>query len=260
MFETLLNINLNDIIHYFTFKDIKYFLLILFILLVLTIIIIIIISYIFIKFLKINIDNSNFLFYQYNKKCKKILDLYGNYKITNIYLVRHPIGNFITFLLNIFTLYRYEKLINESKDNFPYHSLILFEIKLEDGNKKMIILEKTNSINISENFLINNSLVLKKIKVKKNKFTINSILNVTRDRVGSEKFYNWHLYKNNCQEFTKEILKTIHKYNKSNKDFIFHDKLIKLIIPTEFTKHIANCLFVIYNIIQKYFIDFNFEI
>jgi hypothetical protein len=217
----------------------------------------IIISYFILKFLKLRLDNNNILFYQYNKKSKKLLDLYGNCKITNIYLIRQPFSKFITFLLNIFTLYNYEKLIKESHDNFPYHSLIIFEIKLENGMKKMLLLEKNNCINISDNFFINNTQEIKQLNIRTKHLTINSILNITQKRLGNEIYFNWHLYKNNCQEFTKEILKTIGKYSKRNKEFIFRDKLFKIIIPSDFTLHIGNCLCVFYNIIEKYIYDSN---
>jgi len=255
MFNDLYNINLNETINYFSLHYVKYITIFLLLFFVVSMLLFIIISYFILKFLKLGLDNNNILFYHYNKKSKKLLDLYGDYKLTNIYLVRQPFSKFIT--LNVFTLYNYEKLINESQDNFPYHTLIIFEIKLKNGMKKMLLLEKNNCINISENFFINNTQEIKQLKIKKRNLTINCILNETQIRVGNEKYFNWHLYKNNCQEFTKEILKTIGKYNKTNKEYIFRDKLFKIIIPSEFTLHIGNCLCVFYNIIEKYIYDSN---
>jgi len=135
--------------------------------------------------------------------------------------------------------------------------LLVFEIVLPNGMKKLLLLEKNNCINISENFFVNNSQEIKELHIKNKNLTINNILNTTQERLGNEKYFNWHLYKNNCQEFTKEILKTIGKYNKKNKNFIFRDKLFKLIIPSEFTLHIGNCLCVFYNIFEKYIYDSN---
>lgn len=265
MFNDLYNINFmnflqsckNETIHYFSLHYIKYITFFLLLFFFLSMLLFIIISYFILKFLKLELDNNNILFYQYNKKSKKLLDLYGDYKLTNIYLVRQPFSKFITFLLNIFTLYNYEKLIHESQDNFPYHTLFIFEIILKNGMKKMLLLEKNNCINISENFFINSSQEIKQLNIQKRNLTINSILNETQTRVGNETYFNWHLYKNNCQEFAKEILKTIQKYNKTNKEFIFRDKLFKIIIPSEFTLHIGNCLCVFYNIIEKYIYDSN---
>lgn len=257
MISYLYNINLDELTNNFSIHYVKYLSIFLLLFIFVSLLLFIILSYFILKFLKLSIDNNNILFYQYNKKSKKLLDLYGNYKLTKIYLIRQPFSKFITFLLNIFTLYNYEKLINESQDNFPYHTLLVFEIKLQNGMKKLLLLEKNNCINISENFFINNTQEVKEINVRNKNYTINNILNTTQKRLGNEKYFNWHLYKNNCQEFTKEILKTISKYTKSNKEFIFRDKLFKIIIPSEFTLHIGNCLCVIYNIIEKYIYDSN---
>lgn len=255
MLIDLYNINWNEIINNVNLHYIKYITLFLLLFFTVSMILFILISYFVLKFLKLSLDDNNILFYQYNKKSKKLLDLYGDYKLTKVYLIRQPFSKFITFLLNLFTLYTYEKLINESQDNFPYHTLILFEIKLENGMRKLLLLEKNNCINISENFFISNTQEITEINIKHKKYTINNILNITQKRLGNEKYFNWHLYKNNCQEFTKEILKTIGKYTKKNKDFIFRDKLFKIIIPSEFTLHIGNCLCVFYNIIEKYIYD-----
>ena len=252
MYTFLNYIKVNNVTDLLTIKYISFILLLFFIF---SSISFIIVSYCVLKFLKLNIDNNNILFYQYNKKCTKILNLYGDNLVSKIYLIRQPFSKFITLLLNIITLYQYEKSINESRENFPYHCLIIFQIKLKDGNKKLLLLEKNNCINISENFLINNTQEIKEININKKKITINQILTLTQERLGNEKYFNWNLYKNNCHQFTKEILKTIGKFTKKNKDFIFRDKLFKIIIPSEFTLHIGNCLCVFYNIFEKYIYD-----
>lgn len=229
-------------------------------------------SYIVVNILKKSIEDFNVLFYQYNKKSQQIIDKYGECRINKIYLIRQPFTKSIAFLLNILTFYKYDKLINESKDNFPYHTLLVCEIIKPDKTKKLILLEKNNCINLCENFMITESQDIKTIylckkgeitkegeieKIEKRKnYTLNYILTETQKRVGNERFFNWHLYKNNCHEFTKEILKTIGKYSIENKHFIFRDKLFQLIIPSEFTLHVGNCLCVIYNIIEKYIYNF----
>ena len=267
MINTLYNIDfnkiINDLINEITNKiNIKYIIICLFLFLIVSMLLFIIISYFILKFLKLSIDDNNILFYHYNKKSKKIFDLYGDCKITNIYLIREPFSKTCTFIFNILTLYNYEKLINETQNNFPYHCLMIFEVKLKNNMKKMLLIEKNNSINICDNFLIHNTQEIKKLNIKNKNLTINTILNTTHIRLGNEKYFNWHLYKNNCQNFTKEILKTIGKYNKINKTFIFHDKLnnklFNMMSPSEFTIHIWNCLCVVCNIVEKYIYDNNF--
>lgn len=220
-----------------------------------SLILFVLLSYLILKFFKMTLDDNNILFYQYSKKCQKLLDLYGEYEIKKIYLVREPFSPLITFLLNVITFYKYNKLITESQDNFPYHSSIIFEIELQNKMKKLLLLEKNNSINLRENFLINNSQQIKTLPLKNKKYTINSILNTTQKRLGNKKFFNWHVYKNNCQEFIKEILVTINKFSKYNKNYILSNNILKFLIPSEFTVHIINCSCVLNNILEKYFFD-----
>ena len=56
----------------------------------------------------------------------------------------------------------------------------------------------------------------------------------TRNRMGNENFFNWHIYENNCQEFIKELIITIENYDDYYKKKIFTNKIIELLQPTEF--------------------------
>jgi hypothetical protein len=95
---------------------------------------------------------------------------------------------------------------------------------------------------------------IKKIKISKT-YTLNQILQETQSRVGNQKFFNWHLFKNNCQEFTKEILITLHQHTLEYNTFIVRDKLIKYFGPTDLNIHMVNCVFIIKNFIEKYVLD-----
>ena len=93
----LYNINFQNTI------DIKYVIIFLVCFCFVSFVLFIFCSYIIFKFLKLNLDNNNIFFYKYNKTSQQILDLYGEYKLTKIYLIRQPFSQFITFVLNIFT-------------------------------------------------------------------------------------------------------------------------------------------------------------
>lgn len=213
-------------------------------------------TYFALYFLKISIDYNNVFFYQYNKKCQRILDEYGDCKINKMYLVRQPFGKIINLAFNILTLFNYNKYINESEDNCPYHPTLILEINANEKTK-FLLLEKNNSINICETFLINKSFDFKKVPIPKNKYTLNKVLKKTKQRIGNHKFFNWNVYKNNCQVFTKEILITLDKYNDEYREFIFKDKIRKHYSPSDFTVHIINCLCNALNFVEKYLLDNN---
>jgi hypothetical protein len=223
-------------------------------------------SYFIYKYLRININDNYVYFYDYNYKIKALLEKYGDHAINKMYLIREPISNIIYNFIKVITFYR-------CNYSFPYHTALMCEINMPNNIKKYIFLEKNNCININENYNINEKQNIKRINLcikksnqgqgqeteeasnnmkNKNPITLNHILEQTRERIGDEKFFNWHIYKNNCQLFTKEILITLNKFNKRNKEYIFQDKLLKNMFFPEITIHIFNCFINSYNIIQKY--------
>lgn len=214
---------------------------------IISILLLFIITYSIIKFFNFKKNTLDLILNDYTNNSKNILNLYGDYKIINIYLMKKPLTKPILFLFNLFSLYKY---------NSPLHNTIIFELKLSNNKHKFIFLEKSNTVNLSDKIVILNNDKLKKIHIKKYNYSINSILNDTKKRVGYKNFFNWKLYKNNCKDFVKEILKTIKFYNKSNKNFIYSDlnnKILKKIVKTNYLLYhatiISNNLF---NIIQKY--------
>lgn len=222
-------------------------------------IIILITSYYLIKYLEINIVNDiYFCNYNYNKKSNEVLKKYGEYKIKKIYLVKNPITKYITLLLNLLTLYNYEKtLLNISellkKKCIPYHISLILEIELLNKRTKFLLIEKTSYVNISENFSLNKQQTLKLVKLPKKVLTMNSILKETQNRIGEKKFFNWSLYKNNCSVFIKELFITIGIYNKSNIKFINHNKFGNYVKFSNLTLHIINILLTCNNILNNYF-------
>jgi hypothetical protein len=75
-------------------------------------------------------------------------------------------------------------------------------------------------IDICVNFKIYENQDKLKINIKGRNFTINKLLEITEKRIGKHNFYNWEIFKNNCQQFSLEILKSINKKNKKNTKFI----------------------------------------
>lgn len=232
------------------------------------------ISYLIIKFLQKSIYDNNIFFYEYNKKSQAILNKYGNCKIKRLHLVRQPISKIILFIFNLFTLFSYSKYFEEYREYYPFHTLTVFEIELtnkgekgekgEKGQKdkknkkqtKFLLVEKNNSINITDQFFISNNQETLSFNLKtKKECILKKLLGKTYKRIGSKTFFNWNMYKNNCQEFTEELLVSLNKMTPEIKEFIYRDKIIKLHPPSEFSQHIINSICALYNIFEKYIFD-----
>ena len=181
----------------------------------------IMISYIFLFFFKKNVNNYT-IFNEYNTSSKIAIEKYGDNKIMNAYLLVEP--------LNIFYLLIYKLLLNNCCKYIKEvrHTSLLLEIKINKNENKMILIDKTNCINILTEFSINDKYTIIPIHIKQLKskskskskeiVTLRKVLDGTCERIGKRKFFNWHFYKNNCNYFTDNMIKTI------NKDFVY-DKL-----------------------------------
>jgi len=117
------------------------------------------------------------------------------------------------------------------------------------------LIEKNNCITMNDNFILTEGMEVEEIKIENKKIYFKNFLEETRNRIGNEKFFNWHLFENNCQEFTKQLLVTIEKYDDYYKNIIFTDKMFKLWQPSEFVYCSFNCLCIFYNFLEKYIFE-----
>jgi hypothetical protein len=204
-----------------------------------------------------NIDKDYFYFNEYNTDCCDILEQYGNHSIKRIYLVRQPITKFNRTLINIITLYKFDREMKKyiesaNKGDFlPHHTSIIIEIELPDKTRKNILIEKNNCIKFAVNFRVSDTQERRKISLGKNKYTLRTILGETRNRIGDNIFFNWQISRNNCQMLVKEILITLGKFTDKNKEFIFQDKLMQNIKISEFSLHIINSISNICNTLES---------
>lgn len=215
-------------------------------------------SYYTYKWLKMNIDKDYFYFNEYNSDCKTILKQYGNYPIKRIYLVRQPITKFAKILLNIVTLYKFEqemkKYIKTTNNDvfFPQHTSIIIEIELSNKTRKNILIEKNNCIKLTLDFKISAAQEMRKIAIGRKKYTLQSLLEKTKERVGNNLYFNWSICRNNCQMLTKEILITLNQFTKKNKVFMFQNEFAKQIKFSEFSLHIINSIINICNTFENF--------
>lgn len=203
-------------------------------------------SYHTLKLLKKKIV-SKLYFDSYKSSCKTTLEKYGDLPIKRIYLVRGRVSQLLVFLTEFVTwkdfghqVNRYREMTNESTF-FPYHTYMMVEVELENKLRKTLIIEKSNGVEVTPNFRKCESQDMMKVTRKKNvNITINKILKQTKERIGSEQFFNWHLYKNNCQQFTLEILKSLGKKNPMYEEFVLQKKFFNTIKISEPVIYIMN--------------------
>ena len=161
--------------------------------------------YFYTYFTEITNENLETFFTNYNNLSKKTLEKYGSNKITKAFCIKQTIPLYSHYALSFFSFNKWNK-----KNNIYYHYSIVFETVDKNGVIRYIRVEKTPSIRISSNFEMTDADIIIPIKLKKKKsFTIQSIIDKTRQKMGDNKFFNLSV-KNNCQLLIINMISIIH--------------------------------------------------
>jgi hypothetical protein len=210
-------------------------------------------SYIFLFYCKKTIDEYNVFFHDYNHKTKMVIDKYGDFRISNAYLIMAPMQNFSLFIMNMVTMQNCKPIMDELM-----HVMLMVEIVINDNQTKLLLIEKTAYISILTDFKIDDTHMIYKIKMntKQHGLTLRILLTETCNRIGKNKFFNWHIYKNNCQYFIKHLLRRISvKFNHKHFNFASKKKAKQYCNQMFYNKCAINLYYscmIVHNFFQKY--------
>ena len=210
-----------------------------------------IVSYVFLFYCKKTMDDYAIFFNDYNSQSKKVIDKYGDFRITRAYIVTTPMTSFTLGLLNMITLQNCKQILDDAM-----HVQLLIECKTNKYEKKMIMIDKTTCINLLTEFHIHDKCTIIPMKLKK-KTTLRGILDKTCDHVGKMKFFNWHIYKNNCHYFTKEVIRQVNdefscNYFKSKKK---SKQYCSKMFGNAFNMWLYHLIMFLHNFVQKYIVN-----
>jgi len=160
---------------------------------------------------------------QYTNKAQNALKKYGDYEIVNMEVRRDPIIKVIDTALNLVSLGKWDKLKKEYNFDKLYHLYMIFTINM-NGQRKDILVEKNQSINISDSIPPKTEQT-KSLMIGTNKgLTLNSLLENTLNKVGKDQFFIYDPFGGrNCQNFIKDILTSNGIYNDRINKFVFQD-------------------------------------
>jgi len=215
-------------------------------------ILLLIVGYILFQIHNFNKTGTFINVYDYDKKTKKCLTKYANYKIQGLFLLTKQCSNLSCTTLNILTFYKYKEFMSTLQ---PCHSQLLIVVK--KGNKNaFLIIHKRPNITLTDHIKINYLQHITKIPIHSDKYTVNQMLNSVKNNMNS-KYFNWNIIDNNCQHFVKEIINVLKKYDKKyiKYNIIKFDELTKNKFTT-FDHYILNILSAYLIIISDNMFDF----
>ena len=171
---------------------------------------------------KNRISTGGVAIYKFNAQTQRFLDSYGHIPINSITLCKEPIQSFVSTALSVVTFGLFDKAKKKMGYDAMYHVFALLEGE-DQGRKGTFFIEKNQTILAG----VANASYLKAEKTLKvtmpRPMTINEMVTSTRNRMGTEHFYDYRGYDWNCQDFLINFLEANGMLTQGARDFLFQD-------------------------------------
>ena len=153
----------------------------------------------------------------YLPSIQKLLNNIGDEEIKNITLAREPLPKATSFLANVISKGEFERKLKEQNYDEAFHLFLVI-----DTPKGKYIVEKNENINIKRFSGFSKNVETKNVSVPSN-LTLNIMLEKTKSRMGTHKYFNYQALSNNCQKFIDEMLYANGMNNAELHKFILQD-------------------------------------
>lgn len=194
--------------------DLRYFIYSFLVILSIFIIIIFILIQIYLyKYIKRLFTRNCTASYHLTDKSRQKLDEFGDYKIKRVILIKYHINLFLNIFIHFTTILNYN-----ITPEFPKHSGIILELELPYNTSKLLLIDKNPNIRLLDNFNIFSNTEYMSLNVEK-PITLNEVVTKTKKIMGKKNFFSWNML-NNCQNFSLNILKTLHLSSNEANNFL----------------------------------------
>ena len=159
---------------------------------------------------------------RYTNKAESILKKYGNYNVIGIIIKKSPIISVIDKALNLISLGKWADSKKRYNYDDLYHLYLILTLDLGESNFKKLLLEKNQSINISESIPSRTEKTQSLNIFPPKNITLNNLLQTTLNKVGKDQFFIYDPFGGkNCQNFIKDIFISNDLYNDRINKFVF---------------------------------------
>jgi hypothetical protein len=177
----------------------------------------------------------------YPNSAKKTMEELGNYGVVSAEIVRTPITTALRKLINLVTSNKFDEAAKNAGYDKLFHLQLVLNVVDDKGNQKKVAIQKTERVQV-DSYLsgVSDKTEYYDLKIGNRKFTPNMMLEKTRKRMGDTRFFGYDAFKNNCQVFILELLRSEALADGNVKKFVYQDtRKIAEQIP-EFNKKIMN--------------------
>ncbi len=160
--------------------------------------------------------------HEYTPSSRMVLIQYGSAQVEEVVIVRTPIQTYVNTAMNFLTGNKFNDLCRKFKYNNIFHISLLLSLHLPNHQRKYVVVEKTQIINISEHYVISGPPV-EYLPVKITQpATLLEMVRAVQAAEG-ENFFAYDFLENNCQTFAQHFLQANHIHTSAHDEFLLQD-------------------------------------
>ena len=147
---------------------------------------------------------------KYNTTTTKFLNQYGNMPVQSIIIYRKPIVGAVNTALNMASFGQWGRAVKKNGYDKVFHLYMIATVKQSNGQPFNILIEKNDIINVVQakpnDLLTDNGASMQVEQPMPANLTVNIMLQKTKDSMGTNKYWEYNPWLNNCQVFIKYVL------------------------------------------------------
>ena len=157
----------------------------------------------------------------FSNQINKILEKHGNKRILAIRIGRRPINEKVEKAFDIISLGKWSELRNKYYYDTLFHLFLI--ITLQDGT--VVSLEKNSIVTMTENDSRCSMPGVECIQIEypADSLSLDEFVKKPLERMGKQVYFIYDPFKQNCQLFVSEVLKTFGLLSDKAKEFIYQD-------------------------------------
>ena len=154
----------------------------------------------------------------YNNKSKTTINKYGNKFINAMSIYRTPLSSKVNTFLNLLSFGKLDSIKKKYGFDEFFHLALVCNIE-----NKNIMCQKNSVVDITENYKTTQLTEIFNIDMKGKQFTLNDMLNKTRERMGDQAYFEYDMLSHNCQNYVGNLLQSEGLLSDDAKNFIYQD-------------------------------------
>ena len=160
----------------------------------------------------------------YPNSAKKTMATLGDLPVESAEIVRTPISAVLSKFINLLSAGKFEQASKDAGYDKLFHLQLVLNVVDNNGNRKKVAIQKTERVQVDGSLTgVSAETEYLSISIGNKKFTPNEMLEKTRKRIGDRDFFGYDSFKNNCQNFILNLLKSEGLAGAKETNFLYQD-------------------------------------